>query len=57
MESQLLKKYEIEINSPSLEQAAIQLYNFYCTREKCKECDIGKRIVDKSGFDYKIIYF
>jgi Protein of unknown function (DUF2851) len=57
MKSQLLSKYEIEINSPSLEQAVIQLHNFYCTRERCDECDIGKRVTIRTGFDYKIIYY
>lgn len=57
MRTQLLDRYEININTPSLEQAAIHLYNVYCTRQRCNECDIGKKVVDKTGFDYKIIYY
>jgi hypothetical protein len=57
MESQLLNRFDIEINTPSVEQGVIQLYNFFCTRQKCRECEIGRNIKDKSGFDYKIIYY
>ncbi|NOS86119.1 MAG: DUF2851 family protein [Ignavibacteria bacterium] len=54
---QLLKNRDIKINTPANEQAVIQLYNFYCTREKCDKCEIGKYVFDKKGYDYKIIYY
>ncbi len=54
---QVLKDSEIVINSPALEQAAIQLYNFYCTRDRCGECAIGKSIKNMKGFEYRIIYY
>jgi hypothetical protein len=57
LETQLLNDFGIKINSPSMEQGSIQLYNFYCTRERCKECDIGKTAFKNSGYDYKIIYY
>jgi hypothetical protein len=54
---QLLKNRDIKINTPANEQAVIQLYNFYCTREKCDKCEIGKYVFAKKGYDYKIIYY
>lgn len=54
---QLLRNRDIKLNTPSNEQAVIQLYNFYCTREKCDKCEIGKYVFDKKGYDYKIIYY
>jgi hypothetical protein len=54
---QLLKNKKLKINSPANEQAAIQLYNFYCTREKCDKCDIGKNVMKGEAYDYKIIYY
>ena len=54
---QILKSRGIEIISPSMEQAAIQLYNFYCTRQRCGECEIGKLVLNKRGLDYKIIFY
>lgn len=57
MNSQLLKGRKIKLNTPAFEQAVIQLYNFYCTREKCSNCEIGKRVSSNKGFDYKIIYY
>lgn len=54
---QLLKGKDIKLNTPALEQGAIQLYNFYCTREKCDKCEIGKFVFEKKGYDYKIIYY
>ena len=57
MDAQLIKKRNIKVNTPANEQAVIQLYNFYCTREKCDKCEIGKYVFDKKGYDYKIIYY
>ncbi len=57
MDAQLIKNRNIKINSPANEQAVIQLYNFYCTREKCDKCEIGKYVFEKKGYDYKIIYY
>lgn len=55
--AQLLKGRNIKLNTPAMEQGAIQLYNFYCTREKCDKCEIGKQVFEKRGYDYKIIYY
>lgn len=57
MNSQLLSRRNIKINTPAYEQAVIQLYNFYCTRENCGKCGIGKRVFENKGYDYKIIYY
>jgi len=57
IEKQVLKERKIKINTPALEQAAIQLYNFYCIRERCSKCPIGKRIVNNKGYEYKIIFY
>lgn len=56
MEKQVLSSSKIRINTPALEQAAVQLYNFYCIREKCTECFIGKTY-KRTGFQYKIIFY
>ena len=55
--AQLLKTKKIKLNTPAMEQGVIQLYNFYCTRENCGKCDIGKQVFEKKGYDYKIIYY
>jgi len=55
--AQLLKTKNIKLNTPAMEQGVIQLYNFYCTRENCGKCDIGKHVFEKKGYDYKIIYY
>ena len=57
IESQLLKNRKIRINSPAMEQASIQLYNFYCMRERCLECKIGQKVFANSGYEYKIIFY
>lgn len=57
LSSQLLGDKGIRLNSPSMEQGAIQLYNFYCTRENCGKCEIGKQVFEKKGYDYRIIYY
>jgi len=57
VESQVIKKRNISINTPAMEQAAIQLFNFYCARERCKECNIGKKVFKDSGYEYKIIFY
>lgn len=57
MQQQLLSGRKIKINTPALEQAIIQLHNFYCTREKCDKCLIGKDVFKNKGYDYKIIYY
>jgi len=57
IKEQVLISRDIQINTPSMEQAAIQLYNFYCTRERCSECEIGKLALNRKGMDYKIIFY
>lgn len=57
IKKQVIKKREIKLDSPAKEQAAIQLYNFYCTRERCIECEIGKNVFKDSGYEYKIIFY
>jgi hypothetical protein len=54
---QVLQGRGIKINSPAMEQGAVQLYNFYCTRERCGECVIGANFVKEKGFEYKIIFY
>jgi hypothetical protein len=41
----------------SVQQALLQLYNFYCIREKCRECVIGKSLSSAKAFDYRIIFY
>lgn len=36
------KQIDFKINSLADEQGLIHLHNFYCIKEKCKECAIGK---------------
>ncbi len=55
--SQVVGRQKTVINSPAMEQAAIQLYNFYCTRQRCKECDVGKSVFKDTGYEYRIIYY
>jgi hypothetical protein len=43
MQQQLLKG-RLALDSPGRQQAAIQLYKFYCTEGRCHECDIGKLV-------------
>jgi hypothetical protein len=57
MEQQLLKAKNISIKTPAIEQAVIQLYNFYCLREKCEECKIKMSFIRDKGFEYKIIFY
>lgn len=57
VQKQLVKKRGITINVPSMEQAVIQLYNFYCVRERCGECHIGRQIFSDKGYEYKIIFY
>lgn len=63
MQSQLLEKRDISISTVAVEQGLIQLHNFYCTREKCDKCVVGKSAAQglpagtEKGFEYKIIYY
>ncbi|MCI0450321.1 MAG: DUF2851 family protein [Chlorobi bacterium] len=57
LSKQVIKNRGIKINTPAIEQALIQLYNFYCVRERCSECEIGKRVFKDSGYEYKIIFY
>jgi hypothetical protein len=57
IQSQIIRQRKIQLNTPASEQAAIQLYNFYCARERCKECDIGKAVFKDTGYEYKIIFY
>ncbi|HLF20475.1 MAG TPA: DUF2851 family protein [Bacteroidota bacterium] len=43
MESQLLKN-RLKLNSASRQQAVIQLYKYYCEKQRCSECDVGKAV-------------
>jgi hypothetical protein len=44
MRSQLLKGPP-SVTSASLQQGIIQLYKFYCSDERCSECEIGKIVL------------
>lgn len=57
MQSQVTNKFDLKIDSPAAEQGLIQLYNFYCMRERCKECSIGKQAFKDGGYDYQIIFY
>lgn len=57
MAQQLLQNKGIKVNTPAIEQAVIQLYNFYCSRERCDECKIGLSFVKEKGYGYKIIFY
>ncbi len=57
IERQVLNINKININTPALEQAAIQLYNFYCIRGRCNECKIGGVNVGNRGYEYRIIFY
>jgi hypothetical protein len=41
MEKQLLKG-RMSLKSMSEQQGVIQLYKFYCSEERCQECEVGK---------------
>ena len=36
------KQLDVKVRSLADEQALIQLHNFYCVKERCSECEIGK---------------
>ena len=57
IEQQVLDSNKIKINTSALEQGAIQLYNFYCIRERCNECKIGERALKNNGYQYRIIFY
>jgi hypothetical protein len=57
MEEQLLKKNNIVVNTPAVEQAIIQLHNFYCVRQKCENCRIRGDVVRDKAYDYRIIFY
>ncbi len=57
IQKQIIKNRKIEIDTPAREQAAIQLYNFYCMRERCNDCMIGKSVFKDTGYEYKIIFY
>jgi hypothetical protein len=57
VQKQVIKNRKITINTPAYEQAAIQLYNFYCMRERCNECEIGRHVFSDKGYEYKIIFY
>lgn len=57
IEEQVLKDRRFKINTPALEQGAIQLYNFYCTRAGCNDCKIGEQLHKQNGYEYKIIFY
>jgi hypothetical protein len=41
MEKQFSKN-QLSANSASKQQAVIQLYNYYCSENRCSECDLGR---------------
>jgi hypothetical protein len=47
MEKQLLRG-RLEITSVGAQQGVIQLYKFYCSEERCAECDVGMEVFGKS---------
>ncbi len=63
MQSQLIGGREVPVSTVAIEQGLIQLHNFYCTREKCDKCVVGKDALKRSGddtkngFEYRIIYY
>lgn len=57
MEEQLLRKNNIAVNTPAIEQAVIQLHNFYCVRLKCSNCGIRRDRVSDKAYDYTIIFY
>ncbi len=50
IEEQLLKG-RMPLDSPGRQQAAIQLYKFYCTEGRCHDCDIGKLVFSTENED------
>jgi hypothetical protein len=42
--------YGFPVNSAASSQAVLQLKNFYCNRNKCLSCDIGKKIISRENF-------
>lgn len=61
--NELIRKMEKQLNvkviSVSDEQALIHLYDFYCIKGKCKNCDIGKIVFSNEGINepMKIILY
>jgi hypothetical protein len=43
MAKQLLKG-RVKLDSVGAQQGVIQLYKFYCTEERCAECEVGKTV-------------
>ncbi len=57
MNEQLLAPKGVIIKTPAIEQAVMQLYNFYCTRERCGECPLGTVLLKERAYDYRIIFY
>jgi hypothetical protein len=57
MNSQLFQGSENVHPTASLEQGILQLHNFYCIREKCRDCEIGRKVFRDGGYGFKIIYY
>jgi hypothetical protein len=47
IDGQLVRKKQ-KLNSPMMQQGAIQLYKCYCTQYRCEECAIGKIVFGKA---------
>jgi hypothetical protein len=47
MSTQLLKQH-LPLKTAFHQQGTIQLYKFYCTEERCGECEIGRTVFDSS---------
>jgi hypothetical protein len=43
MEHQLIRG-RVRLDSVGAQQGVIQLFKFYCTEERCAECEVGKRV-------------
>lgn len=57
IQEQVIRGKSFKVNTPACEQATIQLYNFYCMRERCGECGIGQKLFSDKGYEYKIIFY
>jgi hypothetical protein len=54
MRSQLLKK-RLPLKTAYLQQGTIQLYKFYCTEKRCRECEIGRVVFDSLSEERTVI--
>jgi hypothetical protein len=50
MEKQLLKG-RLSLKNVSYQQAVIQLYKYYCTEDRCDDCEIGEKVFNGKSAD------